>query len=62
MTLTPTTAAMLRVLADLDEDTLAVCYLLTRDDARLGAPLDAAVFAWRDAGCPDAPPDPERAP
>ena len=43
---------LLTVLADLDEAVLCGVYSITREDADRGAPLDAALYAWRDAGCP----------
>lgn len=48
-----TTRAILGILADLDEDTLYSCYGIGRD---CDAPLDRALFAWRDAESPDAKP------
>ena len=46
---------LLAVLAELPDDVLWDCYELSRSSK---APLDEALFAWRDAGCPvplDAP-------
>lgn len=43
-----TRAALLDVLAELDDDALAL-YGLRADST---APLDVALFAWRRAGCP----------
>ena len=42
------TAALLDFLADLDDDALALYGLRADSDG----PLDAALFAWRRAGCP----------
>ena len=53
----PETQRLLAVLADLDEAQVLVdVYGIKRADADPtdGAPLDAALYAWRDAGCPDA--------
>lgn len=51
----PETLALLDVLCDLDDEVLASLYGITRTDAADGAPLDRALYAWRDAGCPDVP-------
>ena len=44
------TRNLLTTLAQLDEETLDACYGIESDS---DAPLDVAIFAWRDAGCPD---------
>lgn len=48
----PETLRLLRILRQLDEvDVLVPVYGLRRED---DAPLDKALYAWRDAGCPDS--------
>lgn len=54
----PTALALLEVLATLDDAVLAACYGIDRPASssdEIPAPLEAALFAWRDAGCPGAP-------
>jgi hypothetical protein len=45
----PTLTRLLDVLAELDDNVLFGCYGINRGS---DAPLDAALFAWRDAGAP----------
>lgn len=46
---TPELEDLLSVLLDLDEDTLGDVYGIDRKSAADGAPLDAAIYAWRDS-------------
>ena len=55
----PKAKAILDVLAELDENTLRDCYGIERTDpdgrnpsTSDAAPLDAAIYAWIDAGRP----------
>lgn len=47
----PLARTILDLIAELDERTLFDCYGIKRTDSD-NAPLDLAILAWRDAGCP----------